>query len=409
MYARAYILYARAYILTSRRNRADISDCEEADADRIRGGGCGLMAALDRLRVALVGADASGRGWGPAAHMPAIAAVDGLDLTALCTSSAASAAAAAEAYGVPRSYHDVRELAAQPDIDIVAVAVRVPHHHAIVMPLLEAGKHVYCEWPLGATTQEAVDMAAAARANGVAAVVGLQGRHDPALTHVRDLVGEGWLGEVLSVNVTMIGGGALGHRSSEAWTADSAAGANTMTIVAGHNLDYIEFMLGPLTDISATVGVQVPQWRLVDTGGTVTADAPDTILVNGTLAGGALLSFHVASVPYNGSGWRMEVYGTAGTLVASSAALPQITPVHLRGARGSDPLSPMDVPQNEPAGLTIPAGPGHNIARSYARMAESIVGHAPTRPDFDHAVGVHRLLDRVRESSDEQRAMGVGA
>ena len=367
-----------------------------------------MVSSSGTLRVALVGASASGRGWGPAAHMPAIAAVDELELVALGTSSPASAAAAAETYGIPRAYHDVRELAAQPDIDIVTVAVRVPHHHAIVMPLLEAGKHVYCEWPLGATVEEAEEMAAAARANGVVAVVGLQGRHDPALNHVRRLVRDGILGDVLSLNVTMIGGGALAHRSSEAWMADDANGANTMTIVAGHTLDQIEYAFGDLTEISGTVGVQVPEWRLVDTGETVRADAPDNVMVNGTLAGGAMLSYQTATVPHNGSGWSMEAYGTEGTLIASSASLPQITPILLNGASGEDPLAPLEVPERDPVGMSVPKGPGHNIARSYARMAHAIRDGAPAGPDFDRALEVHRLLDAVRRSSDERRTMGVG-
>ncbi len=368
-----------------------------------------MTRAHDTLKVALVGASASGRGWGPAAHMPAIAAVDGLELAALCTSSPASAAAAGETYGIPRVYGDVRELAAQPDIDLVTVAVRVPHHHSIVMPLLEAGKHVYCEWPLGATTAEAEGMAAAAEANGVIAVAGLQGRHDPVLTHARALVDDGWMGDVLSVSVTMIGGGALAHRAGDAWMADDANGANTMTIVAGHTLDHVEYLFGNLIELSAILGVQVPQWRLADTGETVAADAPDNILVNGTLAGGALLSFQAASVPYNGSGWRMEAYGTEGTLVATSAALPQITPVSLQGARGNDPLAPLDVPVSEPDGLAFPTGPGHNIARSYARMAHAIRSEEKAGPDFRHAVRVHRLLDALRKSSDDRRTIGAGA
>ena len=102
------------------------------------------------------------------------------------------------------------------------------------MPLLEAGRHVYCEWPLGATTQEAEELASAAEANDVIAVAGLQGRHDPTLAHIRQLVVDGWLGAVLSVSVTMIGGGAMAHQASEAWMANDANGANTMTIVAGH-------------------------------------------------------------------------------------------------------------------------------------------------------------------------------
>jgi len=253
-----------------------------------------MAVSDDKLSVALVGASAGGGGWGPVAHMPAIAAVEQLELVALCTSSPASAAAAAETYGIPRAYHDVRELAAQSDIDLVSVAVKVPHHHSLVMPLLEAGKHVYCEWPLGATVEEAEEMASVARAIGVVAVVGLQGRHDPALTHVRDLVEDGWLGDILSVNVTMIGGGALERRASEAWMAEDANGANTMTIVVGHTIDAAEYCFGQLSEISATVGVQLPRWHLVDAGEIVEADAPDNILINGILAGGGLMSYQAA-------------------------------------------------------------------------------------------------------------------
>ena len=184
-------------------------------------------------------------------------------------------------------------------------------------------------------------------------------------------------------------------------------GANTMTIVAGHTLDYVEYLFGELTEISATVGVQVPEWRLVDTRERVEADAPDNILVNGTLADGGLLSFQAASVPYNGSGWRMEAYGTEATLVATSAALPQITPIVLSGARGDDPLAPVEVPVREPDGLAVPTGPGHNIARSYARMAQAIIEGNAAEPDFSHALELHRLLHSVRKSSDERRTIGV--
>jgi len=198
----------------------------------------------EALKLGLVGADASGRGWGPVAHMPALAAIDSIELAALCTSRPESAAAAAKAYGIDRAYHDVRDLAAQIDIDIVSVVVRVPHHHAIVMPAIEAGKHVYCEWPLGADLAEAEEMASLARAKGVVTAVGLQGHSEPALVYLKELYDEGWFGDLLSVNVTMLGGGALEHRAGDAWMGARVNGANTMTIVAGHTLDQVSFCFG---------------------------------------------------------------------------------------------------------------------------------------------------------------------
>ena len=70
------------------------------------------------VRVGLVGANATGRGWGAMTHVPAIRSVDGMELAAVCTSRPESAAAAADAFGV-EGFHDVTDLAAQPDIDLI--------------------------------------------------------------------------------------------------------------------------------------------------------------------------------------------------------------------------------------------------------------------------------------------------
>lgn len=360
----------------------------------------------ETLRLGLVGADAAGRGWGPTAHIPALRGLEQIELAALCTSRSESAAAAAKAYGIDRAYHDVNEMAAQPDIDIVAVVVRVPSHREVVMAALDAGKHVYCEWPLGANLAEAGEMAALARAKGVVTAVGLQGRHDPSLAYIKELYDEGWLGDLLSVNVTMFGSGALERHSSGAWMGETSNGATFMSIAGGHTIDYIAYCFGPLADVSATVATQVRQWHLVDTGETVDVDAPDNVLINGTLASGGLLSFYAAAVPFNGTGWRMEAYGSTGAIIASTPVMPQITPIALVGAQGDEPLAELPVPERlrvVPAG--VPEGPPRNVAQVYVRMAEAIRGGQGFDPDFDHAVQLHELLESLQRSSDEARSV----
>lgn len=362
----------------------------------------------DKVRVGLVGADAAGKGWGPMAHMPALRELEHIELAALCTSRPDSAAAASEAYGI-RAYHDVNELAAQPDIDLIAVVVRVPFHRDVVMPALEAGKHVFCEWPLGANLVEAQEMAALARAKGVVTAVGLQGRHDPSLTYIRDLHDQGWMGDVLSVNMTMLGSGAGTSDSTSAWMGDVSNGANFMTIAAGHTIDQLAYCLGPPVEVSASVATQVPQWHLVDTGESIDVDAPDSVVINGTLAGGGLLSFHAASVPFNASNWRMEIYGTKGTIVASTPVMPQISPITLEGAQGDEPLAPLFVPDRlRIAPPAVPDGPARNVAHAYARIADAIRGGTPFEPDFDHALKLHQLLEAIQHSSDQGRTIELG-
>ena len=70
------------------------------------------------------------------------------------------------------------------DIDLVSVVVKVPSHHDIVVATLNAGKHVYCEWPLGANLPQAEAMADLARRKGVRAMVGLQARGDPTVRYL---------------------------------------------------------------------------------------------------------------------------------------------------------------------------------------------------------------------------------
>src|SRR4029079_4411195 len=99
-----------------------------------------------------------------------------------------SAAEAQEQLGARFAFHDFREMGASPEIDAVAVVVRVPSHYEPTRAALEAGKHVYTEWPLGRTTTEAEELAALARAKGVRTVVGLQARVDPFLIYLKEQI-----------------------------------------------------------------------------------------------------------------------------------------------------------------------------------------------------------------------------
>src|SRR5919107_5638145 len=114
----------------------------------------------DRIRVGTVGATVTpgGSGWGANAHVPALRALPDFELKAVCTSHEETAKASAAAFGAELAFHDFEAMIAHPDIDLVAVVVRVPGHHGLVMSALEAGKAVFCEWPLGASVAEADDM-----------------------------------------------------------------------------------------------------------------------------------------------------------------------------------------------------------------------------------------------------------
>src|SRR5437879_8523169 len=141
------------------------------------------------------------RGWAATAHIPALRALPNYEIRALSAHSAESARAAGEEFGVSAVFSDHEQLVTQPDIDVVAVTVKVPHHRELVSAALDAGKAVYWEWPLGRDLDDARAMAALAAEQGMPTVVGLQARQAPAIEFVQELLRDGYVGQVLSTTM----------------------------------------------------------------------------------------------------------------------------------------------------------------------------------------------------------------
>ena len=206
----------------------------------------------EKIRLGFVGANVNST-WSSQSHFPALMASPDVEITAVCTSRPESAEEARQHFGAKLAFHDFREMAASPEIDAVAVVIRVPLHYEPTKAAIEAGKHVYTEWPLGRNTAEAEELASLARAKGVQTVVGLQSRVSPALLYVKDLIESGYVGEVLSCQVTTMRDGSLQRPSSRTWNLDASQGANTLTIANGHVIDALRFVAGNFTKVACMV------------------------------------------------------------------------------------------------------------------------------------------------------------
>lgn len=360
-----------------------------------------------KIRVGIVGATVTpgGSGWGAHAHVPALKSLPDYTLKAVCTAHADTARASAAAFGAELAFDDFDAMIARPDVDLVTVVVRVPGHRDLVVRALQAGKAVYCEWPLGRTRAEAEEMADLAGARGLRTAVGLQARSDPVLRYARELVREGYVGEILSVNGQAVSQAITERGNGRIWQGDRRNGANTLTIAAGHAIDALCFVVGEIDSVSARLATRIPAWHNTDTDETMTVDSPDWVSLSGRLEGGAEVSFLVATVPSNPSGQRLEIYGRDGTLVVSGGS-SNLGPNRLQGARGKEPLAPLEPPERFTlVPDTVPVGPPRNVAQAYARLAAAIAADDPFEPDFAHAVRRHALIDAIERSSAEGRSI----
>src|SRR2546422_7388548 len=251
-----------------------------------------LVIPKSMLGVGIVGVSPV-RGWAATAHIPALRALPNYEIRALSAHNAESARAAGEAFGVSAVFSDHEQLVAQPDIDVVAVTVKAPHHRALVSAALAAGKAVYCEWPLGRDLDDARAMATLAAKQGVRTVVGLQARQAPAIEFVQQLLSDGYVGEVLST--TMIGLSVPGDVviQPNVYMLDGSNGANLLTVAVGHSLDTLNHVLGEFADLSALSAIRRPLITAEQTREQIVKTAADQIAVVGTLTSGATASVHV--------------------------------------------------------------------------------------------------------------------
>src|SRR6266566_1993321 len=297
------------------------------------------MAMGGKIRVGIVGASAS-RGFASIAHIPALKALSQFEITAVCTTRQETAEAAARHYGIPLAFSDPAQLAAHADVDLVTVSVKVPDHLNPVMAAIVAGKHVYCEWPLGRDTDEAARMLDAAERRGIRHVVGLQGQMSPAINYARDLIAEGYVGRVLTA--TMIGcAPSWGATIDRAYQADRANGATLMTITGGHQIDALCHCLGEFRELTAFAVSQRDRIPLEATGEMVAKTAPDQLVVNGIVGGknaeGAVVSFQIRGGMRRGTAFLFEIHGDEGdlALAATSRASMQRQELTVRGEQGA--------------------------------------------------------------------------
>ena len=348
-----------------------------------------------KIRLGFVGANVRST-WASQSHFPALLASPDVEMTAVCTTRPESAEEAPQTFGAQLAFHDYRAMVASPAIDAVAVVVKVPEHYGPPRAALEAGKHVYTEWPLG-------------RSQGVQTAVGLQSRVSPTLMYMQEQIEAGYVGEVLACHVTTMRDGALARPSSRTWQRDARLGANTLTIATGHVIDALRFIAGNFARVACLVTTQARHWYETDTRQLVEVTSPDNVLVSGQLASGAVASVHVAAVPWAGSGFRMEIYGREGTLVATGSVSSQRgETLRLQGARGTHARIDLAVPErfvSVPA--DFPHGDPFNVGQMYALFAEAIRTGQSRLPTFDTGVDLHHFIDTLKQASDTGRELPV--
>jgi predicted dehydrogenase len=129
--------------------------------------------------------------------------VDGARAVAVASRSLDRAQAFADRHAIERAYGSYAEIIADPDVDVLYLATPHPQHHALALAGLQAGKALLVEKSFTATTAGAADVIALARETGHFVMEAMWTRFQPAVVTMRELIADGAIGEVRSVQADL--------------------------------------------------------------------------------------------------------------------------------------------------------------------------------------------------------------
>ena len=369
-----------------------------------------------KIRLGILGASANPFAWASAAHIPALKSLPEYEIVAVASRTQENADAAAAKHGIPRAYGDYHEMIRQPDIDMIIVSTSSEHHHRFVMPAIEAGKHVFCEWPFGMNMAQATEMRDAARAKGVRTLVGLQNRCAPIVAYVRDLIAQGYIGTLWSVNFDRANDQTAQMNPSQAYI-DFLEHANAgLRIMGGHALDTLAAYVGEMQDLQAYMEIGMKEIA-IDTGVVVPVSHKDHILIQGRLAGGAVVSVVMKQNSPTYKAFQMEISGSRGAIIITTEGdldhadrhpgVPTDYILFGTSALGQ-PFERLSIPnQYRTVPTDTPDSQALAVAHMYQMFSRAYFSDTRCELDFDQGVKRHELLETIVKAAETGERQAV--
>ena len=279
----------------------------------------------------------------------------------------------AERWGFSRAYGSYEELLADPDVDLVYVALPHSHHHRWTIAALEAGHHVLCEKAFAANERQAREMIECARERGLLLAEAIWTRYMPSRKMIEEIVSSGEIGEVTTVAAN------LGYRvDGNARMTDPALAGGALLDLTVYPLNFASMVLG--NKIRRIAASMVP----AATG----VDGQDNVMIeyeSGQMA--SLFSTMYAMTDREG-----QILGTKGFITVENINNPQVIRVYASDGLTRELTREIAVPEQ----IT-----GYEYELLSCKRA--IEARALECPEMPHA----ETLELMRQMDEIRRQFGV--
>lgn len=329
----------------------------------------------------------------------------------LCDVDPGIAAKSAEQFLWEESCTDWRQMVAREDIDVVDVCTPNYLHREMVIEAARNKKHVYCEKPLGMSAEECWEMYCACEENGVRHAVGFDKRSWPAIAYAKQLIDEGYVGEIVYYRGTFTNSSNIDPLRPLHWRLQKKfAGTGPMGDIASHALDTARYLLGEFSEVIGTAATNIKQRPLIPTE-VLQADTPmgdvdveDTCAFLAHMENGAIASFETTRISCGEENdMRFEVYGKKGAIRWNSQY-----PNELMISTTTDPLDQrgfkiVEMGKPHPGSVIWPlanfaVGITDQKSIEVHRFLNAIEQKIPYEPDFYDAFRIQQVVDAVMRS-----------
>lgn len=377
-------------------------------------------------KIGIIGAN-----WSLKVHGQIWKQLPGVEVAAVCTAHQETAEAAAAAFGIPKAYWSIADLVADPTLDIIDVGSRPAYRPDMVMAALNAGKHVYNALPFALTIDQAQAQTDLAKDKGLVGVVDAQFRWGPAALQMKQMIDEGFLGNILGFNMHLSmplwEQGGLHYPASaypEAgmdpylWLADKASGGSGWRNFGTHSLLLLTHLIGQVKEITGMQATGIKEWLLPD-GQVITPDTADLGCATLLMENGAIGNLQTGWCVPDTEVMRIEIWGDRGRMVYSDPTFGDGASARLYAGKakkkeyGELAGAMVDV---APEHYAIPGlpwskenAPPYMVAMSWMfyNMLEAIKGNARPSPSFEEALHVHKVVTALELSNESGRRIRI--
>jgi predicted dehydrogenase len=330
-------------------------------------------------------------------------------LVHLAEANAELVAARAGEFGFRKSTGNWRDMLTDPEVDVISITTPNAFHPEMAIAALQAGKHVWCEKPMAPALTDAEAMLAAARSSGQIAILGYNYIQNPAMAHIRRLIGEGMIGTVNHVRVEMDEDFMADPEALFYWKSEAASGYGALDDFAVHPLSLLWYLFGHVQEVVADLGKPYADRPSTD-GARRTVENHDIASVLMKLDGNIS-----AVLMANRSAWgrkgriALQIFGSKGSILYDQERMNEIELYRTdvpEATRGFTRI--LTAPAHPPYGHFIPA-PGHGLGFNDLKIIECLqlilaAGGEPfSAVTFEDGLRIERSVHAMARSFTEGR------